>query len=154
MGIENRGRRKKRQRAEKDRYVRRESDDIMSIVKTEMLHAQDIISTCPVEAWPLLMDAFYPNYYLGFLQKHNFNVSKFWADDNIENAGFSWYKWKKVVQWEKHKDTSLLISELAPIPYTNFSMFQSESKYKRSSEMTTPKGTETGNATEAERSRL
>ena len=140
--------------AEKDRYVRRALYDVMSIVKTEMLHAQDIISTCPVEAWPLLMDAFYPNYYLGFLQKHNFNVSKYWADDNIENAGFSWYKWKKVAQWEKHKDTSLLISELAPLPYTSFSLFHKESKYKRSSDMTSPKGTETGNAPESERSRL
>lgn len=141
--------------AEKDRYVRRALYDVMSIVKTEMLHAQDIIGTCPVEAWPLIMDAFYPNYYLGFLQRNNFNVSAMWADENIENAGFSWYKYKKVAQWEKKHDLGLLISESAPVPFIGFSPFQRESKYKRSSEMMGPSGTKHTNmsAEEAESSR-
>eukprot|EP00744_Colponema_vietnamica_P015897 GILI01022298.1.p1 GENE.GILI01022298.1~~GILI01022298.1.p1 ORF type:complete len:528 (-),score=74.69 GILI01022298.1:34-1551(-) len=141
--------------AEKDRYVRRALYDVMSVVKTEMLHAQDIISTCPVEAWPLIMDSFYPNYYLGFLQKHNFNVSAMWADENIENAGFSWYKYKKVAQWERNRDIGLLIAEKAPIPYLGFSLLQKESKYKRSSDMTGPSGTQPTNMgkEEAESSR-
>lgn len=117
--------------ASRDRAVRHLLCDVMAIVKEEMMHAQTIAKHCPPKMWPLLCEAFYPNYYLGFLQKHEFNVSALLADHNIENPGFVWYRLKKRWEWERHQDLTRLVAEDAPLPYINTSYGHRASKYRQ-----------------------
>ncbi|CUG89799.1 Hypothetical protein, putative [Bodo saltans] len=118
--------------ASRDRAVRHLLCSVMSVVKEEMMHAQESAKHCPPKIWPLLTEAFYPNYYLGFLQKHEFNVSAMFADHNIENVGFSWYRLKKRWEWEKHQDLQRLVSEAAPLPFIGTSWGHRGSQYRKS----------------------
>ncbi|KEG12865.1 hypothetical protein DQ04_01371120 [Trypanosoma grayi] len=119
--------------ASRDRAVRKLLYDVMCIVKTEMLHAQQLAPHCPPTAWPIAMECTYANYYLGFLQRCDFNVSAMFADHNIENAGFAWYRVKKRWEWEKHQSIERLVAEEAPLPLIGTSLFHRGSSYKMAS---------------------
>ncbi|KAG8343224.1 putative Squalene phytoene synthase [Trypanosoma vivax] len=116
--------------ASRDRAVRRLLYDVMCIVKTEMLHAQEIAPQCSPLAWPVVMECTYANYYLGFLQRRDFNVSAMFADNNIENAGFAWYRVKKRWEWEKYQSIERLVAEAAPLPLIGTSWHHRGSSYK------------------------
>ncbi|KAG5490244.1 hypothetical protein JKF63_00363 [Porcisia hertigi] len=116
--------------ASRDHAVRRVLFDVMCIVKDEMLHAQKIATDIPPKAWPIVMECLYANYYLGFLQRRNFNVSAMFADHNIENAGFAWYRLKKRWEWERYQSIERLLDESAPLPYINTSFAHRGSQYK------------------------
>ncbi|KAH9598104.1 hypothetical protein LSM04_003580 [Trypanosoma melophagium] len=119
--------------ASRDRAVRKLLYDVMCIVKTEMLHAEQLASQCPPTAWPIVMECTYANYYLGFLQRRDFNVSAMFADHNIENAGFAWYRLKKRWEWEKYQSIKRLVSEEAPLPFIGISLGGRGSNYKMAS---------------------
>ncbi|EAN79942.1 hypothetical protein, conserved [Trypanosoma brucei brucei TREU927] len=116
--------------AARDRAVRRLLYDVMCIVKTEMLHAQQLAPHCSPAAWPIVMECTYANYYLGFLQRRDFNVSAMFADNNVENAGFAWYRVKKRWEWEKHQSIERLVAESAPLPFIGTSWGHRGSDYK------------------------
>lgn len=117
--------------ASRDRAVRHLLCSVMAIAKEEMMHAHATVKLCPPKIWPLLTEAFYPNYYLGFLQKHEFNVSAMFADHNIENVGFAWYRLKKRWEWEKHHDLERLAAEAAPLPFIGTSWGHRGSAYRK-----------------------
>lgn len=119
--------------ASRDRAVRKLLFDVMSIAKDEMLQAEKIAKNVPEKAWPIVMECMYANYYLGFLQRREFNVSAMFADYNIENAGFAWYRLKKRWEWERHQSIKRLVSEPAPIPVIETSLFHRGSQYKMAS---------------------
>ncbi|KPI85690.1 hypothetical protein ABL78_5270 [Leptomonas seymouri] len=119
--------------ASQDRAVRKVLFDVMCIVKDEMMHAQKIAKDVPPKAWPLVMECLYANYYLGFLQRREFNVSAMFADHNIENAGFAWYRLKKRWEWEKYQSIERLLEESAPIPFIGTSFAHRGSQYKQAS---------------------
>jgi hypothetical protein len=119
--------------ASRDRAVRKVLFDVMCIVKDEMLHAQKIAKDVPPKAWPIVMECLYANYYLGFLQRREFNVSAMFADHNIENAGFAWYRLKKKWEWEKYQSIERLLDESAPIPFIGTSFAHRGSQYKMAS---------------------
>ncbi|KAG5488770.1 hypothetical protein JIQ42_00387 [Leishmania sp. Namibia] len=119
--------------ASRDRAVRSLLFDVMCIVKDEMLHARKVAKDVPPKAWPIVMECLYANYYLGFLQRRNFNVSAMFADHNIENAGFAWYRLKKRWEWERYQSIERLVDESAPLPYINTSFAHRGSHYKMAS---------------------
>ena len=119
--------------ASQDRAVRKVLFDVMCIVKDEMMHAQKIAKDVPPKAWPIVMECLYANYYLGFLQRREFNVSAMFADHNIENAGFTWYRLKKRWEWERYQSIERLLDESAPIPFIGTSFAHRGSKYKMAS---------------------
>ncbi|KAK7197322.1 phytoene synthase [Novymonas esmeraldas] len=119
--------------ASRDGAVRKLLFDVMCIAKDEMLHAQKIAKDVPPKAWPIVMECLYANYYLGFLQRRNFNVSAMFADHNIENAGFTWYRLKKRWEWNRHNSIERLIAEAAPLPLLNTSLAHRGSKYRMAS---------------------
>ncbi|EPY29633.1 hypothetical protein STCU_04388 [Strigomonas culicis] len=118
--------------ASRDRAVRELLHSVMSIAKDEMLHAEKIAKDVPPTAWPIVMECIYPNYYLGFLQRRDFNVSAMFADYNIENAGFAWYRVKKSWEWQRHQSIQRLVSEAAPLPFIGTSIAHRGSRYKMS----------------------
>lgn len=117
--------------ASRDRAVRHLLCSVMAVVKEEMMHAQEAVKHCSPKIWPLLTEAFYPNYYLGFLQKNEFNVGAMFADHNIENAGFMWFRLKKRWEWERHQDLQRLVSESAPLPFIGTSWGHRGSQYRK-----------------------
>ncbi|RNF09064.1 putative phytoene synthase [Trypanosoma conorhini] len=119
--------------ASRDRAVRRLLYDVMCIAKTEMLHAQQLAPACAPTAWPVVMECVYANYYLGFLQRRDFNVSAMFADHNIENPGFAWYRVKKRWEWERHQSIARLVAEEAPLPFLGLSLGHGGSRYKMAS---------------------
>ncbi|ESL12230.1 hypothetical protein TRSC58_00006 [Trypanosoma rangeli SC58] len=119
--------------AARDRAVRRLLYDVMCIAKTEMLHAQHLAPACAPTAWPVVMECVYANYYLGFLQRRDFNVSAMFADHNIENPGFAWYRVKKRWEWERHQSIARLVAEEAPLPFLGVSLGHRGSQYKMAS---------------------
>ncbi|CAJ1993745.1 phytoene synthase [Leishmania donovani] len=119
--------------ASRDRAVRKVLFDVMCIVKDEMLHAQKCAKDVPPKTWPIVMECLYANYYLGFLQRRDFNVSAMFADHNIENAGFTWYRLKKRWEWERYQSIERLVDEAAPLPYINTSFAHRGSHYKMAS---------------------
>ncbi|AIO02500.1 phytoene synthase, putative [Leishmania panamensis] len=119
--------------ASRDRAVRKVLFDVMCIVKDEMLHAQKVAKDVLPKAWPIVMECFYANYYLGFLQRRDFDVSALFADHNIENAGFVWYRLKKRWEWERYQSIERLVDESAPLPYINTSFAHRGSQYKMAS---------------------
>ncbi|GET93446.1 hypothetical protein, conserved [Leishmania tarentolae] len=119
--------------ASRDRAVRKLLFDVMCIAKDEMLHAQRCSKDVPPKAWPIVMECLYANYYLGFLQRRDFNVSAMFADHNIENAGFTWYRLKKRWEWERYQSIERLVNESAPLPYINTSFAHRGSHYKMAS---------------------
>nr|CCC95567.1 unnamed protein product [Trypanosoma congolense IL3000] len=116
--------------ASRDRAVRRLLYDVMCIAKTEMLHAQQLAPHCSPTAWPIVMECTYANYYLGFLQRRDFNVSAMFADHNIENAGFVWYRVKKRWEWNRCQSIERLVAEEAPLPIIGMLLPSHASKYK------------------------
>lgn len=116
--------------ASRDRAVRRLLYDVMCVVKSEMLHAEKLAQHVPATAWPVVLECMFPNYYLGFLQRHNFNVSAMLADYNIDNPGLMWYRMKKIWQWRRHQSIAELLSESAPLPLLGTSLLQRGSQYK------------------------
>lgn len=116
--------------ASKDRAVKKLLYDVMCITKDEMLHARKIAPNVDPKAWPIAMECFYANYYLGFLQRRQFNVSAMFADYNIENAGFTWYRVKKRWEWERYQSLERLLDEAAPLPLINTSISHRGSLYK------------------------
>ena len=120
--------------ASRDRAVRRLLYDVMCLAKSEMLHAQQHVKLCNPKCWPILAECFYPNYYLGFLQRRDFNVSALLADHNIENAGFMWYRLKKRWEWERYQSVERMLAEEAPLPYIGWSYAHRGSAYKMASQ--------------------
>ncbi|CCW69269.1 unnamed protein product [Phytomonas sp. Hart1] len=118
--------------ASRDGGVRKLLYDVLCIARTEMLHAQTLAPSLSPKAWPILMEAWYPNYYLSFLQRRNYNVSAMFADYNIENPGLSWFRVKKRCEWDRYQSVERMLSEAAPLPWLNFSLFHSPSRYKMS----------------------
>ncbi|CCW61147.1 unnamed protein product [Phytomonas sp. EM1] len=116
--------------ASRDGGVRKLLYDVLCIAKTEMLSAQKLASAVPPKVWPIVMECLYPNYYLGYLQRKNFNVSAMFADYNIENPGFVWFRLKKRWEWERYQSMERLLDEAAPLPWINTSILHSPSKYK------------------------
>lgn len=104
--------------ASEDKCVRRCLYEVMCQVKAEMEHVRELMPLCPPAAWPLLLEAMFPNYYLGFLMKYNFDVRKFYTEEQIYSAGFLWYSWKKTQRWNQAHSLEDLVAEAAPIPYT------------------------------------
>ncbi|CAD2212884.1 hypothetical protein AGDE_05488 [Angomonas deanei] len=119
--------------ASRDPAVRYLLHEVMSIAKDEMLHAQKIAPHVSPKAWPIVMECMYPNYYLGFLQRREYNVSAMFADYNIENAGFVWYRLKKRWEWERTQSIEKLVDEAAPLPFIGTSFAHRGSSYKMSS---------------------
>ncbi|EAN93187.1 putative phytoene synthase [Trypanosoma cruzi] len=119
--------------ASRDRAVRKLLYDVMCITKMEMLHAKQLAPSCSPTAWPVVMECVYANYYLGFLQRRDFNVSAMFADHNIENAGFAWYRVKKRWEWERHRSIERLVAEEAPLPFIGISLGHRGSSYKMAS---------------------
>ncbi|EKF29132.1 hypothetical protein MOQ_007098 [Trypanosoma cruzi marinkellei] len=119
--------------ASRDRAVRKLLYDVMCITKMEMLHATRLAPSCSPTAWPVVMECVYANYYLGFLQRRDFNVSAMFADHNIENAGFAWYRVKKRWEWERHQSIERLVAEEAPLPFLGISLGHRGSSYKMAS---------------------
>lgn len=116
--------------ASRDRAVRRLLCDMMGIAKTEMIHAEKLAKDVNPKTWPLLMECFYPNYYLTFLQKRDFNVSAMFADYNIENVGFTWFRMKKRLEWQRMQSIERLLSDAAPVPLLNRCVLSRGSTYK------------------------
>lgn len=116
--------------ASRDRAVRRLLCDVMGVAKTEMLHAEKLVKDIHPKTWPILMECFYPNYYLQFLQKRDFNVSAMFADYNIENMGFIWFRIKKRLEWQREQSVMKLLSDSAPVPIINRPIFYRGSQYK------------------------
>ncbi|KAG5464200.1 hypothetical protein LSCM1_00380 [Leishmania martiniquensis] len=119
--------------ASRDRAVRRLLFDVMCVVKDEMLHAQKVAKDVPPKAWPIVMECLYANYYLGFLQRRDFNVSAMFADHNIENAGFAWYRLKKRWEWKRYQSIERLVDESAPLPFLHTSFAHRGSQYRMAS---------------------
>lgn len=119
--------------ASQDRAVRKVLFDVMCIVKDEMMHAHKLAKDVPPKAWPIVMECLYANYYLGFLQRREFNVSAMFADHNIENVGFTWYRLKKRWEWERTQSIERLLSEAAPLPLLGTSFAHRGSQYKMAS---------------------
>lgn len=116
--------------ASRDRAVRRLLCDVMGVAKTEMLHAEKLAKDIHPKTWPILMECLYPNYYLNFLQKRDFNVSAMFADYNIENMGFIWFRIKKRLEWQREQSIAKLLSDAAPVPILNRPIFYRGSAYK------------------------
>lgn len=116
--------------ASRDRAVRRLLCDVMGVAKTEMLHAEKLAKDIHPKTWPILMECFYPNYYLQFLQKRDFNVSAMFADYNIDNMGFIWFRIKKRLEWQREQSVVKLLSDSAPVPIVNRPIFYRGSQYK------------------------
>ena len=116
--------------ASRDIHLRNALNEMMSVAKTEMIHAEELAKKCPVEAYPVAFECLYPNFYLGFLQKNNFNVSSYFADQNIENPAYWWYCYKKQHQWIRNHSIPLLLAEAAPLPFTNICIGHRGSVYK------------------------
>lgn len=116
--------------ASRDRAVRRLLCDVMGVAKTEMLHAEKLAKDINPKTWPILMECLYPNYYLHFLQKRDFNVSAMFADYNIENMGFVWFRIKKRLEWQRERSIAKLLSDAAPVPILNRPIFCRGSAYK------------------------
>eukprot|EP00796_Vickermania_ingenoplastis_P008191 gene8191-5717_t len=116
--------------ASRDRAVRRLLCDVMGVAKTEMLHAEKLAKDIHPKTWPILMECFYPNYYLNFLQKRDFNVSAMFADYNIENMGFTWFRIKKRLEWQREQSIEKLLSDAAPVPIINRCVFYRGTAYK------------------------
>ena len=100
--------------SEKDQGVRNTLYDVMCQVKAEMNHVRDLMPLYPPEGWPILLEALAPNYYCDFLQRHNFDVTKYWTDDHIYGPGFFWYRYKKLKRWERSHQCGELVAEEAP----------------------------------------
>jgi hypothetical protein len=101
-----------------------------------MLHVKELASGCDPKAWPIVMEAIYPNFFIGFLTRWNMDVSALLADENYQNPFLYWYGWKKMVEWRRYQSLERLVSEFAPIPYTNWS-FRKETPVLRDSGHTT-----------------
>lgn len=121
--------------ASKDRAVQKLLYDVMCIAKTEMLYAQKLAPQVSPVAWPIVMECLYPNYYLGFLQRKNFDVSAMYADYNIENVGFLWYRTKKMYEWNRHQSMEKLVAEKAPLPLIGKVFGHKASAYKMTAGM-------------------
>ncbi len=120
--------------ASRDKTLRTVLEELMSVVKTEMIHAHELASKAPVEAYPVIWECMYPNYHLGFLQRFDFNVSAMMGDHNIENPMYWWYCYKKQHQWIRKKSIADLLSEPAPLPFTNICIGHRGSVFKMPTE--------------------
>lgn len=116
--------------ASRDRAVRRLLCDVMAIAKYEMLQAEKLAKDIHPKTWPILMECFYPNYYLTFLQKRDFNVSAMFADYNIENLGLVWYRVKKRMEWQRTQSIEKLLCDEAPLPIIHRPIFYRGAAYK------------------------
>jgi hypothetical protein len=114
----------------RDSGVRKCLYDVMCQVKAEMEHVRELISLYPTAAWPLLYESFLPNYYLRFLLKHKFDVSKYYTDEMIYSPGLVWYATKKGWKWQRTHRVEDLVAEEAPFPLPGMGLLMRGSKYK------------------------
>lgn len=104
--------------ATQDRCVRRVLLEVMNQVKSEMRHVRQLIPLYPTAAWPLLLEAVYPCYYLGFLERMEFDITKRFSDQNHYTYGFYWHMQKTLMRWSRTKDLSVFVAEDVPAIYT------------------------------------
>ena len=102
--------------AERDRCVRKVLFTVAGHAKAEMDHVRALVAGCPNAAWPVLLESFFSNYYLRFLEAHDFNVGAWFSDQMQYSPGFYWYGTKKMFHWSRKQDLALLVSEEAPNP--------------------------------------
>jgi hypothetical protein len=100
-----------------DRCVRKILYDLMSHVRDEMNHVRELVPACPTAAWPLLLEAFVPNYYVSFLQKNDFDVSRWFSDEQMYSPGFEWFFLKQMHRFRRSGDPNMLVDGHAPVPY-------------------------------------
>jgi hypothetical protein len=116
--------------ANQDKALRSALEELMSIVKTEMIHAHDLHDKVPIQAYPVVWECIYPNYHLGFLQRFDFDINAMYGDHNLENPFYHWYAYKKIHQWRRKQSLGELLSEHAPLPYTNICIGHRGSVFK------------------------
>jgi hypothetical protein len=100
-----------------DRCVRRCLCEVMYHVRNELDHARALAPMVPTRAWPLLMEAFLPNYYVNFLEKNEFDVSRWLVEKHMISPGLLWFFYKQIGEWTRSKDLNTLVSDVAPVPF-------------------------------------
>eukprot|EP00760_Papus_ankaliazontas_P015151 PhM_4_TR16374/c0_g1_i2/m.77388/K18163/NDUFAF6; NADH dehydrogenase [ubiquinone] 1 alpha subcomplex assembly factor 6 len=94
-----------------DSGVKRVLFDLMGTVREELKQAREMIHDFPAAGWPILMETLLPNYYIQFLLKHDFDVTKWFSEDFIYTPGFYWYAMKKMSAWSRNHDFVALLEE-------------------------------------------
>lgn len=101
-----------------DTCVRRVLLEVMNQVRAEMLHVKQLVPLYPTAAWPLLIEAVYPAFYLSFLERHEFDITKRFADQNHFTYGFYWHMQKAMLRWTRTKDLSVFVESDMPAVYS------------------------------------
>lgn len=101
-----------------DTCVRRVLLEVMNQVRAEMLHVKQLVPLYPTAAWPLLIEAVYPAFYLSFLERHEFDITKRFADQNHFTYGFYWHMQKAMLRWTRTKDLSVFVESDMPAIYS------------------------------------
>ena len=100
--------------ASQDTCVRHVLFEVMNHVRSEMKHVRDLAALYPTAAWPILVEAFYPNYFLTFLEHFEFDVTKRYADQHQYTYGFWWFMNKQLLRWTRTKDVNVLVEQECP----------------------------------------
>lgn len=99
-----------------DRPVRRALAEVMFHVRSEMDHVRALAPLVPTKMWPLLMEAFLPNYYINFLEKNDFDVTRWLVESHVMSPGLLWFTYKQMWRWSREKSIPDLVSDVAPVP--------------------------------------
>jgi len=99
-----------------DRPVRRTLAEVMFHVRRELDHVRALAPLVPTKMWPLLLESFLPNHYVNFLEKNDFDVTRWLVESHVMSPGLLWFTYKQMWRWGRTQHIPDLVSDVAPVP--------------------------------------
>lgn len=112
-----------------DRCVRRCLLELTFHARNELDHVRALAPMCPTRAWPLMAEALLPNYYVNFLDRNEYDVTRWFVETMPTSPGFQWFMYKQFWHWHRTQDLTVFARDVAPVPFLpSFMQFGGKSR--------------------------